>query len=93
MGDLPEEATLKVLRRRGLVEGRKPTLHISASVAAATGHKADYILTRRQDDAHYRHLILDYLAQFREATKEELRAMLVNKWPEVFTAAQKENKL
>lgn len=92
-GDLPEEATLKVLRRRGLVEGRKPALHISASVAAATGHKADYILTRRQDDAHYRHLILDYLAQFREATKEELRTMLVNKWPEVFTAAQKENKL
>jgi len=92
-GVAPDEATLKTLRKRGLVEGRKPAVHVSASVAEATGHKADYILTRRQDDAHYRHLILDYLKQFGEASKDELRKMLANKWPEVFTEAQRENKL
>lgn len=92
-GELPDEAILKSLRKRGLVEGRKPAIHISASVAAATGSEADYIRTRRQDDAHYRHLILDYLKQFDEASKGKLRAMLANKWPEVFTEAQKENKL
>lgn len=92
-GMLPDESTLKVLRKRGLVEGRKPALHISASVAAATGREGDYIRTRRQDDAHYRHLILDYLKQFGEASKDRLRTMLANKWPEVFTEKQKENKL
>lgn len=92
-GLLPDEPTLKLLRKRGLVEGRKPALHISASVAAATGREGDYIRARRQDDAHYRQLILDYLQQFREASKDKLRAMLANKWPEVFTEAQKENKL
>lgn len=92
-GMLPDELTLKLLRKRGLVEGRKPALHISASVAAATGSEGDYIRTRRQDDAHYRQLILDYLKQFREASKGKLRTMLSNKWPEVFTEKQKENKL
>lgn len=92
-GFVPDEAALKTLRKRGLVEGRKPAVHVSASVAEATGNKADYIRTRRQDDTHYRHLILDYLKQFREASKDELRKMLANKWPEVFTEKQKENKL
>ena len=92
-GMLPDDLTLKVLRKRGLVEGRKPALHISASVAAATGNEGDYIRARRQDDAHYRQLILDFLKQFREASKDKLRAMLANKWPEVFTKEQKENKL
>lgn len=92
-GMLPDESMLKALRKRGLVEGRKPALHISASVAAATGSEGNYIRTRRQDDAHYRQMILDYLKQFREASKDKLRAMLANKWPEVFTEEQKENKL
>ncbi len=92
-GIMPDEATLKALRKRGLVEGRKPTVHVSASVAEATGRKAEYILSRRQDDAHYRHLILDYLKQYDEASKDELRVMLANKWPEPFTEEQKENKL
>lgn len=92
-GICPDEATLKSLRKRGLVEGRRPAVHVSAKVAAATGHEADYIRTRRQDDAHYRHLILDYLKQFGEASKDKLRAMLANKWPEVLTEEQKENKL
>ncbi|EAR22358.1 ATP-binding protein [Nitrococcus mobilis] len=46
-GQVPEDSVLRSLRKRGLVEGRKPALHISARVAAATGDKARYILTRR----------------------------------------------
>lgn len=92
-GVVPDEATLKTLRRRQLVEGRKPAIHISASVAQATGQEAAYILTRRQDDAHYQHLILDYVRQFGEASKDKLRRMLANKWPEVLTEKQKEDKL
>jgi len=92
-GIAPDETTLKTLRKRGLVEGRKPAVHVSASVAEATGSEPGYILTRRQDDAHYRQLIQDYLKQFREASREKLRTMLANKWPEVFSEEQQENKL
>jgi len=92
-GLLPDEPTLKLLRKRGLVEGRKPALHISASVAAATGHKADYIRTRRQDDAHYRRLIVDYIAQWKQASTREIRDLLMIKLPDNLNQPQKENKV
>lgn len=92
-GVLPDESTLKVLRKRGLVEGRKPTLHISASVAAATGHKADYIRTRRQDDEYYRKLIVDYIRQWSQATTKEIRDLLTPKLPDNLDASQKDNKV
>lgn len=85
--------TLKALRRRGLIEGRKPTLHLSAKVAAATDNKGSYIRHRRQDDAHYRHLILDYLAQFGEASRQDLRELLMPKLPDALNTEQKEHKI
>jgi ATP-dependent DNA helicase RecG len=88
-----DEAALKSLRKRGLVEGRKPALHVSASVAEVTGQKVDYIRTRRQDDAHYRKLILDYIAQWKQATTREIRDLLMSKLPDNLDPAQKENKV
>lgn len=35
------DAALKRLRRKGLVEGRKPHVHVAADVARATGTEAD----------------------------------------------------
>lgn len=92
-GEQPEASTLKALRRRGLVEGRKPAFHISASVAEATGEKADYIRTRRQDDAHYRKLIVDYITQWKQATPAEIRDLLAPKLPDNLNQSQKENKV
>ncbi len=88
-----EGAVLRELRKRGLVEGRRPALHISAKVAAAVGREGDYIRTRRQDDAHYKHLILDYLKQFGEASRDDFRRLLNNKLPELLTDEQKESKV
>ena len=42
---IPDEAAAR-LRRGGLIEGRKPNYHVSATVAEATASKADYIRTR-----------------------------------------------
>ena len=92
-GLLPDDAVVRQLRKRGLVEGRKPAVHISAVVAALAGTQVQYVLALRQDDAHYRHLILDYLSQFGETSREKLREMLANKWPDGFTPEQQENKL
>lgn len=92
-GLLPDDAVLRQLRKRGLVEGRKPALHLSAKVAVAIDGKGSYIRHRRQGDLHYRHLILDYLKQFREANRDDLRDMLLPALPAVLSAEQKENKL
>lgn len=87
------DAATKNLRRRGLIEGRKPALHLSAKVAVAADEKGRYIRNRRQDDAHYRHLILDYLQQFKQASRNDLRDMLLPTLPAVLSVEQKEIKL
>jgi len=89
----PAPETIRSLRRRKLIEGRKPNLHVSAAIAAVTGQKAGYIRTRRQDDAHFRKLILDYLQQWKQATTAELRDLLRDKLPEILSPAQQEHKV
>lgn len=92
-GQVPDESMLRALRKRGLVEGRKPNLHISAAVAAATGDRARYIRNRGLNDDHYRKLVLDYLQKFGSARREDIDALLLDKLPDVLSPAQKDNKV
>lgn len=88
-----DDATVRALKRRELVEGRRPHLHVSAKVAAATGQQRDYTRTRRQDDEHYRKLILDYLAQWQQASTRELRDLIYPLLSGALDEAQKEHKV
>lgn len=88
-----DDEAVKRLRSAGLIEGRKPHLHVSASVASATGGMADYIRTRAQDDAFYGRLILDYLAKFGSATRAELDRLLGPKLSDALTPEQRQNKV
>ncbi|MGX9367177.1 RNA-binding domain-containing protein [Desulfoplanes sp. PS50] len=83
----------KKLRRDGLIEGRKPNLHVSAAVAKATAHKAEYIKTRAQDDDFYCKLITDYLHKFGEASRGEINDLLLNKLSEPLSPEQKRKKV
>lgn len=89
---LPDEI-IRHLRRTGLIEGRKPNLHVSAVVAKATARKADYIRTRAQDDAFYAKLITDYLAKFGQATRQEIDKLLWKKLSDALDDEQKSNKV
>lgn len=89
---VPDEAVAR-LRRAGLIEGRKPNLHVSASVAKATASMADYIRTRAQDDEFYSKLITDYLAKSGEATRAEINKLLLSKLSEALTDEQKDHKI
>lgn len=88
-----DDAVLKSLRRAGLIEGRKPHLHVSALVAKVTASKADYIRTRAQDDTFYKQLIVDYLTKFGSATRKDIDDLLLTKLSEALDADQKENKI
>lgn len=88
-----DEGLVKHLRKAGLIEGRKPNFHVSATVAEATANKADYIRTRAQDDMFYAKLILDYIEKFGGASRREIDKLLQPKLSEALTEAQKANKI
>ncbi len=83
----------KRLRRAGLIEGRKPNLHVSAQIARATGTEAAYILTHAQDDAFYSKLITDYLTSFGAATRQQIDELLLMKLSVGLSEDQKRNKI
>ena len=89
----PDEDALQALRRKGLIEGRRPALHVAASVAAATGDTAEYIRHRAFDDAYYCDLILEYLLTFGQGTRADFRRLIKDKISDLLTDQQKDDKL
>ncbi|MBU1189364.1 MAG: putative DNA binding domain-containing protein [Gammaproteobacteria bacterium] len=87
----PEEA--KTLKAAKLIEGRAPNYFVSAKVADWTGDKARYIRNRGLDDEYYRKLIIDYLEKYGQATRQDIRELLLPKLPEVLDEAQKGHKI
>ena len=81
------------LRRNHLIEGRRPNIHVSARIAAATASKADYIRTRTQDDEHYAKLIVDYLREFEKADRSEIDGLLIDKLSDALSPDQKQRKI
>ena len=77
------------LRRAKLIEGRKPHLHIAASIAVVTDTKAHYIRNRRQDSTFYQKLITDYLEQFGSTSRKEIDDLIFPKLPDSFDSTQK----
>lgn len=88
-----DDATIRRLRRAGLIEGRKPNLYVSASVAETAASKADYIRTRAQDDVFYKKQITDYIEKFGSATRKEIDQLLRDKLSEALNEDQKTDKI
>jgi ATP-dependent DNA helicase RecG len=89
---IPAE-TANRLRKAGLLEGRKPHLHVAAQIAKATGSVAAYLRTRGQDDDFYLKQIIDYLAVNGEASRADINQLLLGKLSEVLTDEQKYTKV
>jgi ATP-dependent DNA helicase RecG len=81
------------LKRDGLVEGRKPNWHVSAKVADLTDRRAEYIRTRGLDDEALKRLVMAYVKEFKSVSGAELRKFILDKLPEVLSAAQKQHKV
>lgn len=89
----PEEETLASLRRRGLVEGRKPRLHVTSHIAAATETEAEYIRHRGFDDRYSCDLIVEYLKKFGSAKRAKFNRLLEGKLSDLLTPVQKRSKI
>lgn len=81
------------LKRAHLVEGRRPHLHVSSVVAAASETRAEYIRTRAQSDAHYTKLVVDYLEEFGGASRQDINQLLWDKLSDALDDEQKRNKV
>lgn len=92
-GLLPDDEVLQNLRHQGLVEGRKPRLHVAADIAAATETEAEYIRHKAFDDAYYCDLILEYLRKFGSAKRDKFNRLLEDKLSDLLTASQKRKKI
>ncbi|MBI2433780.1 MAG: putative DNA binding domain-containing protein [Candidatus Hydrogenedentes bacterium] len=88
-----DEATVRRLRRAKLIEGHRPNLHVSASVAKLTSTKANYIRTRGQDDEFYKKLVRDFIVKFGSATRSDIQQLLWDKLSDALSDEQKESKI
>jgi ATP-dependent DNA helicase RecG len=77
------------LKKKRLVEGRRPNLFVSAKVAAATDTRADYIRKRAFDKQHYMKMIKDYLEKFTVANRSDFDKLLLDKLSDALNAEQK----
>jgi len=87
------ESEIKLLRRRKLIEGRRPNIHISANIAASVGKKAEYIRHRAFDDEHYITMIQELIEKFGGASRKEIDRLLVDKLSDMLTDEQKATKI
>ncbi len=84
---------LNILRRKKLIEGRRPNFYITSSIATTPGDKAGYIKNRAFDDSHYKKLILAYLQKYQNGTRNDFETLLMEKLSDVLTIEQKKDKV
>ena len=87
------DAAAAMLRKAGLIEGRKPNYYTTGQLAKTTETRTEYIRNRAFDDAHYKSMILDFLQKYGSASREELDSLILDKLSDVLDEVQKKNKM
>ena len=84
---------LRRLRRKGLVEGRRPRLRVAASVAEAAGAKVDYLEQRGQSREYCVAVITDLITRNGPSTRAEIDLALAPHLPADLTESQVRNRV
>ncbi|TRX11703.1 transcriptional regulator [Flavobacterium gawalongense] len=90
--DINDDAA-KLLKKKGLIEGRKPNYYISASIAELTGQKASYTKNKGLDKDVYKGFILQHIKNHGFATREEIDTLLLSNLPDYMTEKQRKKKI
>lgn len=90
--EVPDDA-IRALKRKGLVEGRKPRFRVSAAIAAVSSKKVDYIKHRAFEEQHYVDWIVQYLREFGSASRKDVDDLLWDKLSDALDETQKKNKI
>lgn len=84
------------LRRKKLIEGRKPHIFLAHKIVSKTGDKelkSQYIKNRSFDDEYFMSMIVEYLKKFGKASRKDIEGLLKNKLSDVLSDSQKNNKI
>lgn len=90
------DESIDYLRKKKYIEGRKPHIYLSLSIADKSKHvglKASYIKNKSFDDDYFRKLIVDYISTFKKASRKEIDELLENKLSDALTERQKFDKI
>lgn len=77
------------LRKKKLIEGRKPNLFIAKPVAQQLDQKTAYSSNKGFEDSYYCDLILKALTEHEILTREEITKLLWKKLPDILNDSQK----
>ena len=90
------DSEIKLLKKRNLIEGRKPNFYIAAEITKNTKDSnlmASYIRNRAFDDDVYKKQILAYLEKYGKANRKQLQELIGKHLPDILTADKKSNKV
>ena len=88
--------SISYLRKKKYIEGRKPHIYLSMSIAGKSKHvglKTSYIKNKSFDDDYFKKLIIDYISTFHKASRKEIETLLYNKLSDALTERQKFDKV
>lgn len=86
-----EAATM--LRKAGLVEGRKPHYFVSAKIAAMTNTKPSYTRNRGLEKARLKEFVLQHIREFGPTPRAQFEELLFSMLPAVLSLDKKRNKV
>ena len=92
-GKTISDEAIKMLRKKGLIEGRKPHLYVSRQIAKATNKQIEYTLKKGFNDAECQEWILKALKDHKVLSRKQINELLWNKLPVDFTDTQRINKI
>ena len=87
---------IKLLKKRNLIEGRKPNFYIASEIAKNTKDSklmASYIRNRAFDDDVFKQQIIAYLEKYGKANRRQLQEFIGKPLPDILSEDNKYNKV
>lgn len=83
----------KLLKKKGIIEGRKPNYFISAQIAELINQKAAYTRNKGLDKELLMSFIVKHIENHGFATREEIDLLLLDKLPDYMDEMQRKKKI
>lgn len=92
-GQQPSAEVISYLRKKGLIEGRMPNIHISRTLAETTGQRVEYSKHKGLDEQKCRSLIISALQDHKAMPRIEIEKLLWNVLSDKLSDEQKKHKV
>ncbi|MDQ5987886.1 MAG: hypothetical protein CSYNP_03634 [Syntrophus sp. SKADARSKE-3] len=88
-----EKEAARLLRKKGLIEGRYPKLYLAAEVAKATDSLIDFTKHDAFDKQYYKDLVIKFLREKGEGSPQNIKRLLLEKLSDLLTESQRKAKI